>query len=241
MSTHQTHPAEFFDENHAATYDERFAKLSPLRDAMEILIRAFLADEPENARVLCVGAGTGTEIINLGASFPHWHFTAVEPSAPMLEVCRRKLGEAGFETRCDFHEGFLESLPSSEPFDLATCILVSHFILDAGARRAFLRDMADRLVPGGCLIHVDLAFDPDSPAFPSLLQGWLRMLKGAELSPEDIETLRQTYQRDVVLWPPERIAEALVTVGFETPVPFFQAGLIHGWFARRTSSRYQGS
>lgn len=77
-------PLQFFGEAQAATYDERFANLAPLRQAQDLLARAVLSALPDDARILCVGAGTGAEALSLGAAFPRWRFMAVEPSGPML-------------------------------------------------------------------------------------------------------------------------------------------------------------
>ncbi|NES87798.1 MULTISPECIES: hypothetical protein [Okeania] len=49
--------AVVFDEERAATYDERFAKLPPLRDTLHLLTRLVLADLPVNGRILCIGVG----------------------------------------------------------------------------------------------------------------------------------------------------------------------------------------
>lgn len=231
----QQHPSVFFDEAHAANYDERNGKLAPLREAHDLLVKAILSDQPAEARVLCVGAGTGAEIIDLAGKFPGWHFTAVEPSAPMLDVCRRRILEHGLAERCTLHCGFLDTLPASESFDAATSILVSHFILASQARAEFFRGIARRLRPGGCLVSVDLAFDTASPAYESLLDVWLRMMSGADIPAEHIEKLRQAYGHDVAIWPPEQIGATIAENGFEMPVRFFQAGLIHAWYAKRNS------
>ncbi|RYD68316.1 MAG: class I SAM-dependent methyltransferase, partial [Verrucomicrobiaceae bacterium] len=79
-----------FGPEQAAAYDARFAKFAPMRDALHLLAGSILATLPEDARILCVGAGTGAEVLALAQRFPHWRFTAVEPSAPMLELCRQK-------------------------------------------------------------------------------------------------------------------------------------------------------
>jgi tRNA (cmo5U34)-methyltransferase len=112
--------AVVFDEKRAATYDERAAKLAPLRDTLHLLTRLILAELPNNARILCIGVGTGLELIYLAHEFPQWQFTAVEPAPAMLEICRQKAEASGIASRCTWHEGYLDSLPVSEPFDAAT-------------------------------------------------------------------------------------------------------------------------
>lgn len=229
----QQNPSVIFDQAHAEQYDERFAKLAPLRDSLHLLVSAVFSDQPVDARILCVGAGTGSELIYLAGRFPHWRFTVVEPSAPMLDVCRRRTGELGLAPRCVFHHGFVDSLSASEAFDAATALLVSHFILAPEDRAGFFRAIAERLRPGGCFASADLASDTCSPAYESLLKVWLRMMKGADVPTEQIENLRESYGRDVAIWPPERIGATIAASGFEMPVTFFQAGLIHAWYAKR--------
>src|SRR5688500_445624 len=127
-----------FDQQ-AAGYDQQWAKMAPMRDALHYLLESVFAEVPDEARILCVGVGTGAEMAHLAGKFPHWRFTAVEPSGAMLEVCRQRAEAEGFASRCDFHEGYLDSLPAGEPHDAATCFLVSQFILEPDARSGFFR------------------------------------------------------------------------------------------------------
>lgn len=221
-----------FDQQ-AATYDQQWARLAPLRDALNLLIGAVLSDLPRNARILCVGAGTGAEILHLAQKFPRWHFTAVEPSAPMLSVCRHRAEEAGIAARCEFHCGYLDSLPATESFDAATSILVSQFILEKKARVDFFQAIAERLWPGGQLVSADLASDVNSKAYLSLLEVWLRMMTAAEVTEEMRERMRTTYGLDVAVLPPEDVASLIMSGGFKAPVLFHQAGLIHAWYSSR--------
>jgi len=222
-----------FDQQ-AATYDRQWAKLAPVREALNLLTAAVLSELPHNARILCVGAGTGAEMLYLAQRFPQWKFTAVEPSAAMLSVCRRRAEEAGIVSRCEFHCGYLDSLPASEGFDAATSILVSQFILDKASRIDFFKTIASRLKPGGMLVSADLAADISSDAYHSLLEVWLRMMTAADVTEEIRERMRATYGRDVAVLPPEDIASLIEAGGFKAPVLIHQAGLIHGWYASRT-------
>jgi len=220
-----------FDQQ-AANYDRQWAKTAAIRDCLHLLLDAALAALPGEARLLCVGVGTGAELVHLAQAHPQWRFTAVEPSGAMLEACRQAAQAQGVAARCHFHQGYLDTLPATEAFDAATCFLVSQFILDQQARTGFFRGMARRLKPGGMLASSDLASDVQSPAYEVLLHAWVRMMS-AEASAEALERMRRAHLDDVGVLPADRIAAIIEAGGFEPPVPFFQAGLIHGWLSRR--------
>lgn len=223
-----------FDQQ-ASSYDERWAKTAPIRDALHFLLQAVLAELPSNARILCVGAGTGEEIGYLAERFPHWSFVAVEPSGAMLDVCRQKADKAGFISRCDFHEGYLDTLPAQEPFDAATCFLVSQFILERDARIGFFNSIAARLRPEGILAISDLASDVSSSQYSALLQTWLNMMLASDVPAAGVEQMRAAYAKDVAILPPAQIESIIREGGFDNPVGFYQAGLIHAWFSRRVA------
>ncbi len=223
---------KFFDQTCASGYDQLQTKLAPLRASLDALTAAILSDLPADARVLCAGAGTGAELIPLARKFPGWRFTAVEPSAPMLEVCRRKVEESGIADRCVLHGGYLDSLPASEEFDAATALLVSHFILDRADRVRFFRGIGKRLRPGGWLVSCDLSADTSSSEYSSLLDVWWNIMKTAEVPPEAFDRMRESYGRDVALLPPGEVQGIISSAGFGRPVQFLQTGLIHGWYAR---------
>ncbi|CBN56148.1 MULTISPECIES: class I SAM-dependent methyltransferase [Kamptonema] len=223
-----------FDQERASSYDKRFAKFAPLRDALHLLISLVLSELPADARILCVGAGTGLELIDLAKRFPQWQFTAVEPAAPMLDICRQRAEENGIASRCTFHEGYLDSLPASESFDAATCLLVSHFFMDRDRRRNFFNQIASRLCPNGYLISADLVSDMSTSAYESLFEVWIRMLKYSEVPAEEIEKFRASYGQDVAVLPPLEVESIIVSSGFDSPVLFFQSLLIHAWYAQRS-------
>lgn len=153
----------------------------------------------------------------------------------MLDVCRRRAEECEVASRCEFHKGYLDSLPPSEPFDAATSFLVSQFILAREVRSAYFRTIARRLRPGGYVVNADLTSDTSSAAYQSLLEVWLRMMKAADFAPaQQLERLRSVYGRDVAVLPAAEVGAIIASGGFDTPVAFFQAGLIQAWYAQRT-------
>lgn len=220
-----------FDQQ-ASGYDERWSKMAPVRDGLNFLLEAVFAGLPADARILCVGAGTGEEMLFLARRFPRWRFVAVEPAGAMLDICRGKAEREGFLSRCHLHEGFLDSLPGQDKFDAATCFFVSQFILEPEARTVFFRAIAARLRPGGILASSDLASDVDSREYAALLDVWLNVMATAGIPPEGLERMRAAYASDVAVLPPARVASIIESGGFDSPVGFYQAGLIHAWFSK---------
>jgi len=228
---HRSEIKTIFDQQ-ASHYDEQWAKSAPIRDGLLFLLKAVFAELPTSAHILCVGSGTGEEIAYLAGCFPCWRFTAVEPSGAMLEVSRKKAEKGGFLSRCHFHEGYLDSLPGKELFDAATCFLVSQFILEQNDRSAFFREIASRLRPEGILASSDLAAAVGSTEYEALLHVWMTMMASIGIPPEGLERMRVAYTRDVAVLPPDRVAAIIMSGGFSAPVKFFQAGLIHAWYAK---------
>lgn len=222
-------------DRQASGYDEQWAGMAPIRDGLYFLLESIFADLPEDARILCVGAGTGVEMAHLARIFPRWRFTAVEPSGAMLNVCRQRASAEGYISRCQFYEGYLDSVPIDDMYDGATCFLVSQFILSQEARSEFFRAIADRLVPGGVLASSDLASDVNSEAYHALLRVWVNVMSSKGVQPDVLERTQAAYAKDVAVLPPKSVASIIEAAGFEPPVQFFQSGLMHAWFSIRAS------
>lgn len=232
-------PKSFFTEEAAAVYDERFARLAPLRDAMHLATRLVFSELPEQAQILCVGAGTGAETLMLGEAYPRWKFTLVEPSAAMLRVARKRCEAAGMVSRCLFHEGYLDTLAPGPEFDGATAILVSQFLTDPAQRQHFFRGIAQRLTPGGLFVSADLSGDVESKE--KVLQIWLKLMEYNGSDPEQLQAYLQAYNRDFACSDTDEVESLISRAGFEPPVRFLQAVLIQAWFTRRDKAREKGS
>jgi tRNA (cmo5U34)-methyltransferase len=223
---------DFFNKEAAQKYDERNSKLTAISDSLHFLMELILRDLPAQSRILCVGAGTGAEILSLTRAFPQWKFVALDPSLDMLDVCRERLKKAGVAERCEFFHGYVRDLPGSSGFDAALSILVAHFI-KREERLDFFRHMAKHLRIGGYLVNAEISFDLSSDEFPLMLEGWkaVQSLMGA--TPESLAALPKQLKEMLTVLPPSETEDLIRQSGIPSPVRFFQALMICGWFGAK--------
>lgn len=224
--------ADYFGKQQAESYDVRWKALGPIVESLHLQLVSVFYELPKEARILCVGAGTGAELLALAKRFPKWRFLAVDPSAPMLEICQRKVSEGGIAERCDFHVGYVHEISAMEQeFDAATTILVSHFIMEWEERLQFFREVHKRLRRGGLLATSDLSEAPRGQQ-AELMPVWLRLMQEAGASSEQVRGMLDSYRESVSMLPEEAMESLLAQAGFERPTLFSQTLLIRSWFAR---------
>lgn len=223
---------EFFGQQMANSYDEKNSKLSAIADGMHFLTRLVLADLPPRARVLCVGIGTGAEILALGEAFPEWSFVGIDPSAHMLGVCRDRLAQAKLLDRCDLIHGYVHDLPNNAEFDAVLSILVAHFI-GREDRSDFYSNVRRRLKTGGVFVSTEICVDLDSAEFPAMLEDWKQVQRLMGATPDSLLALPETLRNTLSVLSPEETKALLKEAGFDLPVAFFQALLIRGWYAMK--------
>ena len=216
-----------FNES-AAKYDEQYTKTKALKDALHLLMNAILCNLPQESRLLCIGAGTGQELLYFAQAFPKWKFTVVEPASAMMAICREKAEKQGIAARCSFHEGYLNSLPGDGQFHAATSILVSQFITEKKERLAFFQGIAARLNKGGILINADLAANFETAKFENLFGAWTNML---DIPSEKAANLKEQWKKNLAVVPANEVESIIASAGFEPPILFYQTLFIHGWCA----------
>ncbi|WP_041802422.1 class I SAM-dependent methyltransferase [Micavibrio aeruginosavorus] len=219
----------FFTADISKSYDERNNKLAAIADNMHFLIRLLLKDLPTDARILCVGVGTGAEILSLARAYPKWSFVGVDPSMEMLEVCKQNLKNAGISNPCELIHGYIHDVSNTEKFDAVLSILVGHFI-PRDERIAFYTDMQQRLKTGGYFINTEISSDLNSAEFPDMLRAWktLQMQMGG--TDDSIKNIPHLLKNILSVTSPEETENFIRSSGIEQPVRFFQAFMIVGWF-----------
>lgn len=219
----------------AQVYDRRIRAAIPGYEALHQLACMVVAETTGGqGRVLVAGAGTGAECVALGQACPALHVVGIDPAGDMLDVAGRKVAEHGLTERVRLYPGKVADLPTFEPFDAATLLLVLHFLPDDGAKLELLRDLAKHLKPGAPLVLADL-FGPawNDPWQAELRTYWRHLQRAAGLSPDAIGKGFEHVDRDIHPVTEQRLGELMAEAGFAPPQRFFQALCFGAWVARR--------
>jgi tRNA (cmo5U34)-methyltransferase len=229
-------PVDKVDRSRAGEYEQQSRIALAGYDACHELVACILAAAlggASDAHILIAGAGGGAkEIVIAAALEPGWRFTAVDPSAPMMELAVTRLKERGLLARTTVVLGAVDELPSMESFDAATLIGVLHHLPGDAAKLAVLHSLAARLKPGSPLVLAGNHYAYASQ--PLLLAAWGERWRQQGASPEEVVARRAKILQGAD--PPHSeaaVAQLLDDSGFDAPLRFFSSLFWGAWVARR--------
>ena len=220
-----------FDGEYGRTYDARISRLIPGYQAIfELAAAATAVLQPRAQRALVVGAGTGTELPGLLAAMPQARFTLVEPSAQMRGFCQALIERVGAGDRVVWGPDDLEAIGSLR-FNAVISHNVLH-VLNPDAQNRLLRQMADRVAPGGCLL-VSSYSETAPPGLELGLQIGGARFKALGMDPATIEAVMAGRNNQVFSMDGDRLEAQLLQAGLEPPTQLVQALFNRLWLSRR--------
>lgn len=241
MSASTPSSAEKFDAARADEYAQQsriaLAGYEACHELAACLLAASLGSGRE-ARVLVVGVGgTAQEILCAAALEPRWQFTAVDPSAAMLEPAVAQLRKHQLLDRTEVHLGTLDSLPPGEPYDAATLIGVLHHLPGDDAKQQILQAISQRLKPGAPLI---LAGNHQAYASqPLLLAAWGQRWRQQGASADQVQAKLGKILQGADPPASEAAVQALLQdAGFDAPLRFFSSLFWGAWIAHKTAAHH---
>ncbi len=211
-----------FEGGASADYDSRIHRLVPGYGLLHQLTAAQLLSRlPDQARILVVGAGTGSEILPLAKQRPLWKFTALDISADMLEVAQQRfaVAVAEIEDRVEIHAGPVAELSQAAKYDAAICLLVTHFIPDDGSKQELLRGIGLRIKASAPLLLADLMNSADE--WQHNAQWFASVQLG--MAAEAADMMLSRLQQDFHLLDDDGLTTLLVDSGFLAPTTYFQS------------------
>lgn len=128
-------------------------KNPPLKDALE-----------QGARVLDVGCGRGTLIIELAKLFTNSRFVGIDPNGYGIAKAEKEIRGLGLEDRVSVRNVGGEQFTDDGGFDVATMVANLHEIRGE-IRRAVLSNVCRALKPEGQLLILDFPYPPELPDF----------------------------------------------------------------------------
>ncbi len=215
----------FSDPAAAATYAERARRSVPGLDLLHALVDQILGEAvPEEGRVLVVGAGGGLELTYLAERHEGWSFVGVDPSTPMLDLARERMGSLA--PRAALHEGYVADAPAG-PFDAATCLLTLHF-LPPDERLRTLREIRRRLRPGAPLVTFHHSV-PGGEARMALFERYARFTADPDADAARAEKSATTLSTQLPIESPEDEDALLREAGFTDVWTYYAVLTLRGW------------
>ncbi|MFK3847147.1 class I SAM-dependent methyltransferase [Stenotrophomonas sp. NPDC078853] len=217
----------FSDPHAIAGYAEGAMQKVPGLLDMHRMARLLLEERvPADGTVLVLGAGGGMELRAFNEAQPGWHFRAVDPSAPMLDMARQRLGPLA--SRVAFTEGYIDDAPE-EVCDGAACLLTLHF-LPAEQRLHTLKAMRRRLKPGATLVVAHHSYPQDDAQKGRWLQRFAAFSASSGIALDVAHTV-DSMARLLPALSPEQDVALLHEAGFGTVELFYAAFSFRGWVA----------
>ena len=161
-----------FDKEGSQEYDSQIKKFIPGYKLLHQLSAAYLKTTLNtNAKILVVGAGTGSDILELAKIDPTWRFTALDISKEMLDTAKIRFTEADIIARINFHVGEIDTLTEKE-YDVAVCLLADVLLPSTlrarDSRAVFTTSTGVSICPSPCLGKLEVMSPADSTDSRSL-------------------------------------------------------------------------
>lgn len=182
----------------------------------------------EKSRVLIVGAGGGQELSVFARNYPSCYYAAVDPSENMLELAKFRLQQEELQPRVDMFADKLEQIQFEEPFDIATCHLVLHFIKNWEDKKSLLQSISQNLRPGAQFFLTSINTNTVDPNFSQQLRHWQQTMLRNGVSEKEWVSFAASFDDTLHAIPLNKLIELLQNVGFTNIIPYFKTHLVDG-------------
>ncbi|MDE2834883.1 MAG: class I SAM-dependent methyltransferase [Bacteroidota bacterium] len=228
-------PAAFnFDGDYGREYEDLASTGNTGNNELLVATLAHLQQrQPEEARVLIVGCGTGREIKVFAPGAPRWHFDAVDPAIEMIRWTDQLARSIGVENRVTLHHAFTHELDLSYRFDGATIINVMHFMPDDGNKDRLIESVVERVRPGGSVMLFDLHGDQNQEYFQLFFDAWISYMDLRGYTGQKKERLLNRLAAGIAYVSEERVLEICARAGLKLIRRYWGGLLYTAWLFER--------
>ncbi len=226
--------SEKFDQSRAMEYEVQSRIALAGYDACHELSASMLTAKlgrVRNAKILIAGVGgTAEEVFRIAALEPEWKFTAIDPSAAMLECAKTRLAERTLTEKVSIVHGYVHDLPNERSFDAATLVGVLHHVKAIEDKLDLLKSIAERLKPNSPMILACNYLPYESE--PLFLSAWQQRWKMAGISSDDAgRKLGRILEGARPVESEEEVRSLLAQAGFKRTKRFFSSLFWGAWIA----------
>ncbi len=193
---------------------------------LQVIMRQLMTERlGDEASILCLAAGGGTEVDTLRKVRPLWRFHGVDPSPQMNQAAVDLLGP---NPNVTIQTGLIFDAPQG-PFDGATFMLAQHFIPDDGSKVDTLKALRQRLKPGAPMFMANHCNDKSAPDSELWFDRQDTFAVANGLDPEYARQQRKRFTISLKSVSPARDEAIMAEAGFHDISMVFAALSWRGW------------
>lgn len=230
-----TKPSDFkFSSKVAVVFDDMVTRSVPFYEEMQRMIGELAADHyQDNTNIYDLGCSTGATLIQMDKSIPaHIQFVGIDDSPDMLEKCRQKLTEVGFERPVKLQVADLNSTVHIENASIAVLCLTLQFVRPIN-REKLLKAIYDGMAPGGAVIVIEKILAEDSTFNRDFIKYYYDMKRRNHYSEMEISQKREALENVLI---PYKLSENIIMLreaGFTQCEVFFKWYNFSGFIAKK--------
>ncbi|QSA98976.1 carboxy-S-adenosyl-L-methionine synthase CmoA [Methylococcus sp. EFPC2] len=220
-----------FNAQVAQVFDDMLGRSVPFYGEMQRMIAEMAAEYAvKGTRVYDLGCSTGTTLLNLGRAIEREvSFVGLDYSAEMLDKCREKLKQHGFDRPHELSCADLNNPLKIENASVVLMVLTLQFIRPIHRER-LLREIYAGLQEGGCLILIEKVLGGSSLLNRQFIKFYYDFKRRNGYSELEIAQKREALENVLVPYSVDENRDLLLRQGFRHCDTFFKwynfAGLV---------------
>lgn len=228
-------PSDFkFSSRVAGVFDDMVNRSVPFYEEMQRMIGELSSDHYlDDTNIYDLGCSTGATLIQMNESIPsHIQFIGIDDSPDMLEKCRQKLKEHGFERPVKLEVADLNGNVRIETASVVVLCLTLQFVRPIN-REKLLTSIYKGMVPGGALIVVEKIIAEDSTFNRDFIKYYYDMKRRNHYSEMEISQKREALENVLI---PYKLSENIIMLreaGFRQIETFFKWYNFSGIIAKK--------
>ena len=225
-----------FSNKVANVFDDMVTRSVPYYIEMQRMIGELAADHyHDGTNVYDLGCSTGTTMLVMNETVPeHIRFVGVDDSEAMLEKCRSKLEQAGFNRPFDLQVSDLNGEVNIENASIVVLCLTLQFVRPI-YREKLVKKIHSALKPGGALIIVEKILAEDSTWNRDFIKYYYDMKRRNHYTEMEISQKREALENVLIPYKLSENITLLREAGFANYEIFFKWYNFSGFIAKKNA------